>query len=179
MADETARLAEAIVAAARAAFLSLFANEERFYCCALVTTGEGHFPFVSAWSWEALEREAAGTDDPEKTKGVIQWSFADSPYCAYGEEHFVLAKELFNERPSIDELDEDAWDTELRLRLNAMENAMKKLDGEGLFSRNLPRESVVATVAFMTPDAQNGVMAARLNQPSPLLGEYIEVVGTE
>ncbi|WP_231638603.1 DUF4303 domain-containing protein [Paenibacillus sp. JCM 10914] len=40
-------------------FRTLFENGERYYYCTLFTTGEGHAPSISAWSWEALEREAA------------------------------------------------------------------------------------------------------------------------
>ncbi|WP_312876375.1 DUF4303 domain-containing protein [Paenibacillus agri] len=48
-----------MVDAVRTSFHALFDNGERYYYCTLYTTREGHAPSLSAWSWEALEREAA------------------------------------------------------------------------------------------------------------------------
>ena len=48
-------LAEEIANAAEKSFLSLFENKETYYYCVLVTTGEALPPFISAWSFEALE----------------------------------------------------------------------------------------------------------------------------
>lgn len=57
--QEIERLAIEIADAARTSFRALFENGERYYYCTLYTTGEGHAPSISAWSWEALEVEAA------------------------------------------------------------------------------------------------------------------------
>jgi len=104
--QEIEALAAEIAGAARTAFRTLFENGERYYYCTLITTGEGHAPSISAWSWEVLEREAARqgdeSDKPVSTIAeLIKWPYADSPYCCYGDENFDNVKQLFMERPSI------------------------------------------------------------------------------
>lgn len=126
----------------------------------------------------SVGKKAADTGDPEDAE-LLKWSFADSPYYAYGDDHFTMLKELFAERPSIDDLEDEDWDIELRLRLSAMEKAMKMLDDDGIFMLNQPRESLIIAVAFMVPDMTNGEIASRLNKPSPLLDEYMLVMGSE
>ncbi|WP_314591999.1 DUF4303 domain-containing protein [Paenibacillus terrigena] len=91
-------LAADIADAARLSFRTLFENGERFYYCTLFTTEEGHAPSISAWSWEALEREAARqgeeSDTPVSTiTELIKWSYADSleevdELCARLDENF-------------------------------------------------------------------------------------------
>ncbi|NOU79936.1 DUF4303 domain-containing protein [Paenibacillus sp. LMG 31459] len=108
----------AIADAARTSFRTLFENGERYYYCTLYTTGEGHAPSLSAWSWEALEREAARQGEesgaPEATIAeLIKWSYADSPYCCYGDENFGGVKQLFMEVMPPDKIN-----TEIALRLN-------------------------------------------------------------
>jgi hypothetical protein len=168
--QEIESLAAQIAGAARTVFDALFANGERYYYCTLFTTGEGHAPSVSAWSWEALEREAArqgakGQEPVAAVAELIKWSYADSPYCAYKDESFAEVKQQFALRPSIGELAADVWEREFTLRLTAMELAMHRLDQEGCFARNQPRESICLLVEVMPPDEGNTAIAMRLNRP--------------
>lgn len=167
--QEIETLAIEIAAAARTSFCTLFENGERYYYCTLYTTGEGHAPSISAWSWEALEvesaRQAEESETPVSTIAeLIKWSYADSPYCCYGDDQFDRIKQRFNARPSITELEIDDWNVEFNLRLKAMELAMKMLDDEGIFALNQPRESVCVLVEIMPPDAANTEIALRLNR---------------
>jgi hypothetical protein len=172
-AQEIEALAAEIAGAARASFRTLFENGERYYYCTLFTTGEGHTPSISAWSWEALEREAARQGDESCTRGstiaeLIKWSYADSPYCCFREENFDNVKQLFMERPSMWELEADERNRELEFRLKAMELAMSMLDDEGVFALNQPRESVCVLVEVMPPDEINTEIALRLNRAESL-----------
>ncbi|MGP0576224.1 DUF4303 domain-containing protein [Paenibacillus peoriae] len=63
-------LAAEIADVARTSFRTLFENGERYYYCTLFTTGEGHAPSISAWSWEALERETARQGEESDTPGL-------------------------------------------------------------------------------------------------------------
>ncbi len=155
-------LTDEIENAARKSFLELFENGEDYYYCSLVTIPEGFCPVVSAWSWEALKREAERQGCHEED---IKWSYADSPYCIFGEENFKIVAELLSTRPTIDELDDDDWDKEITLRLQAMESAMRKLDEKGIFGRNQPRDSVCVLVEIAPPDEINTEIALRLNNP--------------
>ncbi|MFF2015102.1 DUF4303 domain-containing protein [Paenibacillus sp. NPDC058177] len=95
--QEIVELVAEIAGAARASFCTLFENGERYYYCTLFTTGEGHAPNISAWSWEALEREAVRQGEESGTPGstiaeLIKWSYADSPYCCFRDEDFAKVK---------------------------------------------------------------------------------------
>jgi len=162
-------LAAEIANAARASFCALFENCERFYYCTLFTTEEGHAPSISAWSWEALGREAVRQGDENDTSEstiaeLIKWSYADSPYCCFNDESFDDVKRLFNERPAMEVLKADERNREFSSRLMAMELAMKILDDEGVFALNQPRESVCVLVEVMPPDDINTEIALRLNR---------------
>ena len=166
---EIETLATEIAGAARMTFRTLFENGERFYYCTLFTTDEGHAPSISAWSWEALEREAARQGDesdmPESTIAeLVKWSYADSPYCCFRDENFDNVKQLFTERPAMARLEADDRHREFELRLKAMELAMKMLDDECMFALNQPRESVCVLVEVMPPVEINTEIALRLNQ---------------
>lgn len=177
--QEIEALATEIADAARASFRTLFENGERYYYCTLYTTGEGHAPSISAWSWEALEVEAARQGDKSGTPGstiaeLIKWSYADSPYCCFEVENFDQVKQRFVERPSITDLEDDERDRELDARLMAMELAMKLLDDEGVFALNQPRESVCVLVEVMPPDEINTEIALRLNRAeSPAMQAWL------
>ncbi|MDO7906240.1 DUF4303 domain-containing protein [Paenibacillus sp. JX-17] len=82
--QEIEALAREFAGAARTPLRTLFANGERYYYCTLFTTGEGHAPSISAWSWEALDREAAQQADESGTSKsviaeLIKWSYAIHP----------------------------------------------------------------------------------------------------
>ncbi|MEK3790497.1 DUF4303 domain-containing protein [Paenibacillus sp. FSL R7-0204] len=177
--QEVQRLAAEIVEAARRSFRELFANGEHYYYCTLYTTGEGHAPSLSAWSREALEQEAArqagdGSTPAAEIAELIKWSYADSPYCCFGDEHFDEVKQSFQARPSIAVLEADAWNHEFGLRLEAMELAMRMLDAEGLFALNQPRKDVCVLAEVMPPDEGNTDIALRLNQAeSPAMRAWL------
>src|SRR5215813_3776386 len=91
-------LIDAIETAAERAISALFdEHPEHFYYCSLMTTGEASAPVLTAWSEEALDRAVAELGLEERE--VLRWSFADSPYFCYGEEHFNEVQRLFGERP--------------------------------------------------------------------------------
>jgi hypothetical protein len=157
-------LSSEISKATKKAFLELFKNGEKYYYCVLVTTGEAHSPFVSAWSQEALKREADKLDSREDAK-FIKWSYADSPYMCFGEEYFKKVDELFNQLPVMDYfLDEKEWMKRYNFRLNAMELALKQVADEGIFALNQPREDVYLNVEVTPPDRTNTERAMRLNK---------------
>ncbi len=95
--------------ATRKAFEKLFKNyNENFYYCSLLTTGEGLCPRISAFSKEALDREVLNNiernveKDIKEEKKYLRWSYADSPYYAYGyEEYFLEIKDILIERKKV------------------------------------------------------------------------------
>jgi hypothetical protein len=168
-----APLSEAIERATRLAVHKLFAEHpESFYYLSLITTGEAHAPFLTAWSEEALDEEAKRQGLP--STDLLKWSYADSPYTCYGEEFFGEVNRLFDERPSMDHTrTEEEWSTEFDLRLTAMEAAMKRLDEQGLFGRGPNRDQLVINVEVMPPDRTNTQRAIRLN-PKGALVEWLK-----
>ena len=72
-------------------------HDENFYYCSLITTGEGLCPIISAWSVEALDKVASENEDAEEAKYYLKWSYAETPYFAYGEEFFNDVKSVFIE----------------------------------------------------------------------------------
>ena len=60
--------------------------------------------------------------------------------------------------------------------MDAMEEAMKRLDRAGLFGAGKEREQVVINVEQAPPDGDGSEYsrALRLNPPSALLSEYLE-----
>ncbi len=165
-------LSLAIKEAVGKAFLELFKNGEHYYYCVMFTTGEALPPYISAWSFEALERYAS--QNSEEDAQLDKWSLCDSPYYAFGEEYFKDVVELFGKRPVMDYQDDDAWEKEWNFRLYAMETAMKELDEEGIFALNQPRENVCVNVELLTPDVSNTERALRLNKPENIKEWLVE-----
>ncbi|WP_337989520.1 DUF4303 domain-containing protein [Lysinibacillus sp. JNUCC 51] len=159
-------LVDEIALAMEKSFLSLFQNQETYYYCALVTTGEAVAPVISAWSWEALENvvKKSSKEDAE----LIKWSYADSPYWNFGSENFETVRNLFNERV-LDYTDEIKWFEEVDFRLEAMVLAVEKIDKKGIFSLNQPRSKVYVNVEVMPPDETNTIRALRLNKRENIL----------
>ncbi len=144
----------AITDATRKAVMSLFENHnENFYYLSLITTGEALRPYLSAWSWEALKNESED----------LKWSYADSPYCLYGDEFFQPVAELYSKRPSLHDDINEEWETEYNLRLDAMEAALAQLDKEGVFGEGEARNNIVINAEVMPPDFTNTERAKRLN----------------
>ena len=154
MTPELQPLGDAIFEATQKAFLKLFENGEHYYYCVLLTTGEALPPCIAVWSEEALERLVKEVSIPEEEIPYYKYSFADSPYYAFGyEEYFQQVVQLFEQRGSLmDYNNEKQWNEEYNLRLAAMVYAMKKLDASGIFALNQVREQVYINVELMPPD---------------------------
>jgi len=94
-----------------------------------------------------------------------KWNFADSPYYAFGEEYFKPVQSLLDTYPSIFEMeDEDEIEREFELRVSAMVQAMQKMDQEGIFSINQPREQVYINVECIPNDNSDVDRALLLNE---------------
>ncbi|WP_343615460.1 DUF4303 domain-containing protein [Flavobacterium sp.] len=157
-------LAEEIANAAEKSFLSLFENKENYYYCVLVTTGEALPPFISAWSFEALETFAK--EISEEKANLSKWFYGDSPYFNFEEENFKTVRELFYAREK--KLDQDFF-KEVDFRVEAMIVAMELLDKKGIFSLNQSRDKVYINVEVVPPDHSNTLRALRLNKKEDIL----------
>ena len=169
-------LIEALVKAARAAFLSLKeTTKEHFYFYVFIFD-QGLHPYISAWSYEALEKSIVEQKISDEEKSWWKWDCADSPYAVYGyDEFFCEVSELLDKRA--DELSKaELYGPEWATRMNCMEEAMKRLDSSGLFGTGKERECVVINVEQQPPDAYSSEYkrALRLNPSSALLSEYLE-----
>ena len=169
------QLTDAIVTATRTAVSRLFRQHpERFYYCSLITTGEAHAPYLSAWSEEALEAAAQSDPDPASAREMLKWSYADSPFCCFGQEHFGTVRALFEDRPAMDHRNPEQWEAEWQFRVRAMEAAVAQLDREGLFGRGHDRAKIVVNVDVMPPDVTNTERARRLNPPEAISDWLVE-----
>lgn len=169
-------LANEIENAARKAIDSLFSEHpEKFYYISLITDGEGHCPFLSAWSEEALEAVLLEEENPEEARLELKWSYADSPYGVYGEMYFNIVQQLFEQRKS---LREQNAESEFSVRINAMEQAIASLDKKGLFGQGASRLNVVINAEVMPPDDGNTKRALRLN-PKEALSDWLQEIAEE
>ena len=171
-------LADAIAEATQKAAETLFAegSGHHFYYFTLITDGEGHAPFVSAWSHEALEKASGDALDPKQEASYLKWSYADSPYCFFGEDFFSRVTELFAARPEMThEMSSEEWRQEFEIRVNAMEQALRRLDESGVFGRGEARLGIVINVEVVPPDHSNTQRAQRLNPPSALPDWLVEI----
>ena len=113
---------------------------------------------------------------PDEEKGWWKWDSADSPYAVYGyDEFFGEVSELLDKRAS-KLSDDELYGVEWGIRIDSMEEALKKLDGSGLFGTGKERERVVINVEQVPPDGDGSEYkrALRLNPSSALLSEYLE-----
>ena len=165
-------LVSIVQACTRLAFSELFGNKEHFYYCVLLVTGEGYAPTISAWSWEALDRECA-KQEAEHLRGELMWSYADSPYYAFGKEFFLPVQHHLSLRPSIDELSDEEWDKEWQDRMLAYEQAMKNLDEEGFWGQRETRKQVYINVESMPIEEADISRAIRLNPSSEILKDWL------
>ena len=171
-------LVQIIQIATENALLKLFEeHKEKFYYCSLITTGEGLCPIISAWSVEALERVANESDDTEEAKYYLKWSYAETPYFAYGEDFFKDVKSVFVERMNKLKTAEERQ-REVQVRINSMEKVMHNLDVKGMFGRGKQRLDIVINAEFMPPDYTNTQRALRLN-PQEALNEWLEEIAEE
>ena len=174
--EDNEELIKALVKAAGTAFLSLKeTTKEHFYFYVFIFD-QGLHPYISAWSYEALEKSIIEQLISDEEKSWWKWDCADSPYAVYGyDEFFGEVSELLDQRAdqlSIDELYGAEWVT----RMNCMEEAMKRLDHSGLFGTGKERECVVINVEQQPPDEASSEYdrALRLKPAAALLSEYLE-----
>ncbi|HCJ14579.1 MAG TPA: hypothetical protein DHV77_05050 [Erysipelotrichaceae bacterium] len=171
-------LIRVIQIATEKAVLKLFKeHKEKFYYCSLITTGEGLCPIISAWSREALEKTASKYVDTEEAKYYLKWSYAETPYYAFGEEFFTDVKKIFTERTKALKTAEEKQ-REVQLRINSMERAMHNLDEKGIFGYGKQRLGIVINAEFMPPDYTNTERALRLN-PHEALVEWLEEIAED
>lgn len=169
-------LIEALAEAAGAAFASLKENTKEHFYFYVFVFDEGLHPYISAWSYEALEKSMIEQQITDDEKSWWKWDSADSPYAVYGyEDFFGKVDELLDKRAgglSDDELYGGEWEA----RIDCMEEAMKRLDASGLFGTGKERECVVINAEQAPPDDDGAEYnrALRLNPPSSLLSEYLE-----
>ncbi|MCI8848958.1 MAG: DUF4303 domain-containing protein [Oscillibacter sp.] len=171
---EKEELTEALVKAAGAAFRSLQeTTKEHFYYYVLVFD-EGLHPYISAWSDEALEKSVVEQQISEDEKRWWKWDCSDSPYAVYGyDDFFGEVSELLDKQESLLS-DEELYGIEWDMRVDVLEEAMKRLDGSGLFGTKEERKNVVINVELAPPDGSEYNRALRLNPPSALLSAYLE-----
>lgn len=153
-------LAEALYVATRAAVTQLFRehSEEHFYYCALVVFAPGYGVTFSAWSAEALA--AVGDDE-------VRWSYADSPYCGFGERCFeAVNRQMLASAEDLGQRDasDEELGAEFALKLRAMESAMARVDSDGLFGTG-DRRNTVVLLAEEVGDPANSDRVRRLNPP--------------
>lgn len=168
------KLVKTFVTALKNSFSSLKeTHDEQFYYYAFIFD-EGLYPYISAWSYEALEKSIVANKIADDDKGWWKWDYSDSPYAVYGyDEYFYEVKALLDKRKqglSIDELYGDEW----KIRVSSMEEAMKRLDQTGFFGTGDKRKNVVINVEIAPPDGYEYDSALRLNPKSSLLSEYLK-----
>lgn len=70
--------------------------------------------------------------------------------------------------------DVDEIAAEVDYRVGAMEEAIARLDADGVFGAGQARRSVLVLVEFMPQDASNTERAVRLNPAGPLLDAWLD-----
>ncbi len=170
---------ETLKEAARMAFTNLLKNhsDEHFYYCTLVLIEGVGCPAISAMSKEALDtvvqkyKEEYRDDTPEDVlRKELKWSYADSPYCIYGEQYFAKVQKMTKER---DILAGENFMQEYEFRMDSMEKVMADLDKEGVFGKGEKRKHIVVMAEVMPPDYTNTKRALRLNSRETLQ-EWLE-----
>lgn len=159
--------------AAESTFKALLERNENFYYFALLID-EAVSPYVSAWSYEALENiisELGLSDETEKSE--YKWSICDSPYVAFGHDVYFREVDKFLQKNDIWSLSDDDFDAEFDVRLNSMEEAMKRLDKKGLFGIGDERKKIVISAEVVPPEHANTAIVQRLN-PDDIIHEWLE-----
>ncbi len=171
--------------ATRKAFSELLEkhSDEHFYYCTLVLIEGVGCPTISAMSKEALEQvvrkyqEEYRDDSPiEILRSDLKWSYADSPYCCYGQDYFNEVQEMTNERDQgiyDDEDDDEKFMEEYEFRMDSMEKVMSDLDKEGIFGSGEKRKNIVVAAEVMPPEYTNTERVLRLNSRETLK-EWLE-----
>ena len=175
-------LVEVFERAAEKAFTSLIEEHstEHFYYFTMIID-EALKPYISAWSYEALEECLAEKElENDEERLWYKWGACESPYAGYGyDENFSECENLLDKRETIaDKIHEEAGtyeeiDKEFELLINSMEEAMRRLDEKGLFGTGDEREGIVIMAEIIPPEASNNDRALRLNK-NGLIEEYLE-----
>lgn len=167
-------LVKIFVKAAGSAFSSLKENhQEQFYYYAFIFD-EGLHPYISAWSYEALNQSMSDNEITDQEKSWWKWDYSDSPYAVYGYDDFFNEANILLDKRASNLSDDELYDIEWDIRIASMEEAMKRLDQSGLFGMKDDRKNVVINVEIAPPDGSEYSRALRLNPTSPLLSEYLE-----
>jgi hypothetical protein len=167
-------LSNAIAKATRAAYEQLIREHEGdYYYFVLATTWDGTVPAVSAWSREALSTAVQSCEDRVEAEWGLKWSYADSPFFCFGDQYFDEVRRLIELRPDMRKLRGEARNRELSLRVDAMVEAMKFLESEGLFGTGERRNRIFINVEINPPDSTNTARAEFLN-PMDARKEWIE-----
>lgn len=150
-------LVEAVTEATAEAIELLRAQHPEDFCVyALVTSGEGFRPYLTA-----------------TVRGEAQWDLADSPYAIVEDDILARTDPAFTARGLLRDMPREAAEAEFWRRLASMEEALRRLDGQGLFGRGEERSRVLLLVATMPPDTSDAAFARRLNPPGPLLDAWL------
>ena len=94
---------DSLVAAFETALKNSFSSlrttyNEQFYYYAFIFDS-GLYPYISAWSYEALEKSIIENNINDQDRTWWKWDCCDSPYVAYGyDEFFSQVKTLLDER---------------------------------------------------------------------------------
>lgn len=178
MNDFRFKLENILVNSAGKCIKQLFSDyKEQFYYCSLIKL-DNSSPFLSAWSFEALERVIHNNKANDDEKKLYKWSYADSPYCAYKyDEYFLDVQKIYEERMAHIHSESD-YKTEEIFWLDSMEKAMSILDENGLFGVGEKRLQIVINAEVMPPDFSNTERALRLN-PKRALTEWLEECSEE
>ena len=171
-------LKEAIKIACKKLITELFTTKEDFYYISLITDGEAHAPFLTAWSHQALNRVLNENNIKINSEEAldIKWFYGDSPYTFFKSEYFKEVNRLFELRPMMNEkMNNNEWEREFNLRISAMEKALSELDNENLFGKDEVRNKIMINVEVVPPDETNTKRAIKLN-PKKAIKEWLEVV---
>ena len=161
---------EVLYEAVEKSFLSLFTDhgDEHFYYCTIVMTEAGT-PCISAQSYESLDKYIKENGMSDEDNADCKWSWADSPYFAYGyDEYFNKVEELFEERFADAESDNRQYENEYKTWLEAMETVMKMLDQKGIFGKGKNRDEIFIFSEEAPPDDESEAFykcGERLNPP--------------
>ena len=98
--------------------------------------------------------------------------YRPAPISTSAPNNFDRVNRAFAARSNIYEMDEAASEQEFTLRLNAMTEALRRCDQQGIFALNQPRAEIVINVELLPPDETNTLRAKRLNPPEAL-GQWL------
>jgi len=178
--DDLDRLTNVIADAARRALRELFTSypDHRFHYITLSTAGGMVRPVLSACSAESLAQQLAdqGLAPDAEDAVALKWSYADSPFYAFGDTHFEGVAAAFAVRPEPG--NDDAYEAEITLRRTATEHALALLDAEGLFGLADDRAQLAVLAEIQPPDDTNVPIAQRLNSTEALAAWLEEAAET-